>query len=248
MKCACLWISETPPTSQSYGGFASNLKSQLTSAYWDTHEQVGTRQWRQEYFNRGVKEATYEPGHLVFLVNMQLKVGEASKFHQNWKGPYEVKEHVTKVIYRILKLGDPPSCSKIVHFNNLKLHQQKKEIHSTVQHRRKPAPTATAKPDYHGGEGDGMEEQCWEQLEDAEDVESQGSGGEQEADMALTPDTSMSEDPGPSHRITFVPEEGIPQVQDGDEAEGRPQRVAWWVLGNKEIAQRTVCTCARLLA
>ena len=44
-----------------------------------------------------------------------------------------------------------------------------------------------------------MEEQCWGQLEDVEDVESQGSVGEQEADTALAPDTGTSKDPGPSH-------------------------------------------------
>ena len=146
-------IGETPPTSKSYGEFASILKSPLTDAY------IGMLVNSLEPHNEGrrststveLKEAAYEAGDLVLLVNPQLKVKEASKSHRNWKEPYGVKERVTEVTYRILKLGDPPSRSKIVHCNNLKLHQRKKEARTAVRPRRKRAPAATAKPDYHAG-------------------------------------------------------------------------------------------------
>lgn len=54
-----------------------------------------------------------------------MKPGEAAKFHRKWKGPYEVLECTTEVNYRIKKLQDPPSHSKVVHFDNLKLYQQR---------------------------------------------------------------------------------------------------------------------------
>ena len=68
-------ICETPPTSHSYRKFASNLKGQLTSAYQDAYEQLGTaHRTQKEYFDRGLKEAAYEPEELILLVNPQLKV------------------------------------------------------------------------------------------------------------------------------------------------------------------------------
>ncbi|KAK3739259.1 hypothetical protein QZH41_000260 [Actinostola sp. cb2023] len=91
-------MGETPTTSQSsnYGEHDTNLKSTLTNAYQAVRTHLSAAQRRQkEYFDKGVTQTKYEPGDQVFLFNPQLKVGEASKFHRNWKGPYVVLEQPT---------------------------------------------------------------------------------------------------------------------------------------------------------
>ena len=101
-----------------HGDYASRLKNHLSNAYRDAREQLKK--------DKGVETCQYAPGDLVFLVNPQVKTGEAAKFHRKWKGPYEVLEPTNEVNYPIRKPSEPRSRSKVVHFDNLKLYQRKK--------------------------------------------------------------------------------------------------------------------------
>ena len=81
-----------------HGDYASRLKNHLSNAYRDAREQLKKAQHRQkEYFDKGVETCQYAPGDLVFLVNPQVKTGEAAKFHRKWKGLYEVLEPTNEV-------------------------------------------------------------------------------------------------------------------------------------------------------
>ena len=112
-------------TPDHYGDYVSQLKSQISDAFQDVREHLRTAQHRQkEYFDRAVKQRTYQPGDQVFLFDPQLRPGEAGKFHRKWKGPYDVLERTTEVNYRIKRPRDPVSRSKVVHFDNLKLYQR----------------------------------------------------------------------------------------------------------------------------
>ena len=117
-----------------YGDFASKLKRKLTEAFKHVRENLQTAQCRQkDYYDRGIKDCSFQPGDQVFLYNPALKPGEAAKFHREWKGPYLVLQKVTEVTYKIRKLDEPRNVSKIVHFNNLKLYKRKEtECDKTV--------------------------------------------------------------------------------------------------------------------
>ena len=109
-----------------YGDFACKLKRNLTDAFRHVRENLQAAQCRQkEYYDRGVKNCSYQPGDLVFLYNPALKPGEASKFRRYWKGPYVVLERVTEVNYKIRELDGSRATVQVVHFNNLKLFRHK---------------------------------------------------------------------------------------------------------------------------
>lgn len=58
---------------------------------------------------------------------LQLKPGEASTFHRQWEGPYEIVTRVTDVRYGVKKVRVHSRRSTVVHFNILRLYQRRKE-------------------------------------------------------------------------------------------------------------------------
>ena len=109
-----------------YTDFVSDLRDNLVSAFRNVRNHLAAAQKRQkDSFDKGVKHTLYNEGDLVLKTDPQLKLDEASKFHRNWAGPYRILERISEVTYKICKEGDSPRRSKVVHFNNLKLHQRK---------------------------------------------------------------------------------------------------------------------------
>ena len=74
-----------------------------------------------------MKHTVYQPGDLVLRYTPQLRPGEASKFHRQWDGPFEIVSQVTEVTYCVRKVAGRSRRSKVVHFNNLRLYQRKQE-------------------------------------------------------------------------------------------------------------------------
>ena len=69
-----------------------------------------------------MKHTVYHPGDLVLRYTPQVKPGEASKFHRQWEGPFDIVKQVTEVTYLVKKVGGRSGRSKVVHFNNLRLY------------------------------------------------------------------------------------------------------------------------------
>ena len=112
----------------SYTEFAANLQEDLESAYRDVRENLKVAQRRQkDAYDKGVKHTVYQPGDLVLRYTPQLRPGEASKFHRQWDGPFEIVSQVTEVTYCVRKVAGRSRRSKVVHFNNLRLYQRKQE-------------------------------------------------------------------------------------------------------------------------
>lgn len=112
----------------SYTEFAANLQEDLEGAYRDVRENLKVAQRRQkDAYDKGVKHTVYQPGDLVLRYTPQLRPGEASKFHRQWDGPFEIVSQVTEVTYCVRKVAGRSRRSKVVHFNNLRLYQRKQE-------------------------------------------------------------------------------------------------------------------------
>ena len=62
-------------------------------------------QCRQKHaFDKEMRHMVFQAGDLVLHYNPQLKPGEASKFHQQWKEPYEIVGRIANVTYRVKKV------------------------------------------------------------------------------------------------------------------------------------------------
>ena len=94
----------------SYSEFVADLQGSLEAAYRDVRQNLKVAQRRQK--------GAYNP---------QLKPGEATKFHRQWEGPYEIVEQVTDVTYHVKKVKGHSRKSQVVHFNNLRLNKRRQE-------------------------------------------------------------------------------------------------------------------------
>ena len=113
---------------RNYSEFVSDLQSSLENAYRDVRESLQVAQRRQkDGYDKGVKHMVFQTGDLVLRYTPQLKPGEANKFHRQWEGPFEVVERVTDVTYRVKKVRGHSRRSQVVHFNNLRLYQRRRE-------------------------------------------------------------------------------------------------------------------------
>ena len=112
----------------SYTDFITDLEEDLQTAYRDVRQNLEVAQRRQkDAYDKGVKHTVYQPGDLVLRYTPQLKLGEGSKFHRQWQGPYEIVKQVTEVTYLVKKVQGHSRRSRVVHFNNLRFYQRRQE-------------------------------------------------------------------------------------------------------------------------
>ena len=90
------------------------------------NREVAQRRQKDAY-DKGMKHTVYQPGDLVLRYTPQLKLGEGSKFHRQWQGPYEIVKQVTKVTYLVKKVQGHSRRSRVVHFSNLRFYQRRQE-------------------------------------------------------------------------------------------------------------------------
>ena len=110
---------------RNYSEFVSDLKSSLETAYRDVRESMRAAQRQQkDCYDKGVKHMVFQTGDLVLRYTPQLKPGDASKFHRQWEGPFEVVERVMDVMYLVKKGRGRSRRSQVVHFNNLRLSEE----------------------------------------------------------------------------------------------------------------------------
>jgi transposase InsO family protein len=93
------------------------LADRLNEAYQVVRENNREGRERQkDYYNRGTKLVTFQPGDMVYLKEMNLrKIG--AKFKTRWKGPYEVIRRLSDLNY-LVKLSR--SKETVVNVNKMK--------------------------------------------------------------------------------------------------------------------------------
>ena len=111
----------------SYTDFVTDLE-RIYRMHRDIRQNREVAQRRQkDAYDKGVKHTVYQPGDLVLRYTPQLKLGEGSKFHRQWQGPYEIVKQVTEVTYLVKKVQGHSRRSRVVHFNNLRFYQKRQE-------------------------------------------------------------------------------------------------------------------------
>ena len=95
------------------------------AVYRDVRQNLKVAQRGQkDAYNKKVKHAVFQTGDLVWHYTLQLKPGEAGKFHIQWEGPYEIVAQVGDVAYQVRNVLGCSRWSKVGHFNNLLLYQR----------------------------------------------------------------------------------------------------------------------------
>jgi len=71
----------------------------------------------KRYYDRRTKLEQFNKGTLVYMYDATYRRGRAKKFSYQYKGPYEIEQKISPLIYKV-KLAD--GTSTIVHVNRLK--------------------------------------------------------------------------------------------------------------------------------
>jgi transposase InsO family protein len=77
----------------------------------------------KRYYDRQSKLEKYRKGDLVYIQDPTYKSGKAKKLSYQYKGPFEIEQKISPLIYKV-KLTD--KTSSIVHINRLKKAHEKK--------------------------------------------------------------------------------------------------------------------------
>ena len=114
--------------------YASRMKKDLEVAYQNVRENMGQRLDRQkELYDLCIHGTPFEMGDKVWLLCVAVPRGCPKKFHNQWKGPFQVIKRISDVTYQIQNLrrrsqknGSSFQSSKEVstkHADNLLLYQ-----------------------------------------------------------------------------------------------------------------------------
>ena len=98
------------------------LADRLKEAYLVAREnnKMG-RERQKEYYNRGTKLVTFQPGDMVYLKEMMNSRKKCAKFRIRWKGPYEVIRRLSDLNY-LVKLSRTKEI--VVNVNKMKYLRQ----------------------------------------------------------------------------------------------------------------------------
>jgi len=77
------------------------LADRLKEAYQMVRENNRIGRERQEYYNKGTKLVTFQPGDVVYLKEMVNSRQKCGKFRIRWKGPYEVIRRLSDLNYLV---------------------------------------------------------------------------------------------------------------------------------------------------
>jgi len=78
------------------------LADRLKEAYQVVKENNGiSRERQKEYYNKGTKLVTFQPGDMVYLKEMVNSRQTCAKFRIRWKGPYEVIRRLSDLNYLV---------------------------------------------------------------------------------------------------------------------------------------------------
>ena len=115
-----LGISDPESASWTPATYASALRTNLTSAYENVRNKMGSQLDRQkELYDEKTHGEPFHVGQLVWLHSNVVKRGSVKKFHHPWTGPFKIVSRLSDVTYRIQDISRP-SHRLIVHFNRLK--------------------------------------------------------------------------------------------------------------------------------
>jgi hypothetical protein len=81
------------------------------------HQSKLSHDTAKRYYDRQVKWEQFKKGDFVYMRDPTYKRGKAKKFSYQYKGPFEIKQRISSLIYTV-RLGDG-TCA-IVHVNRLK--------------------------------------------------------------------------------------------------------------------------------
>ena len=100
--------------------YASRMKKDLEVAYQNVRENMGQRLDRQkELYDLRIHGTPFETGDKVWLLCVAVPRGRSKKFHNPWKGPFQIIKRISDVTYQIQNLRRR-SQRMVVHFNRLK--------------------------------------------------------------------------------------------------------------------------------
>ena len=102
--------------------FTAVLKERIQQAYKRVQNHSAAVQQKQKvYYDQHAKSTNFETGSLVWLHCPAVRRGKSPKFHQPWKGPFQVVKKLGDVIYRIQHMKNLRK-RLVVHSNRLKKH------------------------------------------------------------------------------------------------------------------------------
>ena len=110
------------------------LADRLKEAYLVASEnnKMG-RERQKEYYNRGTKLVTFQPGDMVYLKEMMNSRKKCAKFRIRWKGPYEVIRRLSDLNY-LVKLSRTKEI--VVNMNKMNCFRQT-ALRPTTEPRRR---------------------------------------------------------------------------------------------------------------
>ena len=78
------------------------LQEKMESAHKTVRQNTGEAMKRQKrYHDRKLSYESYEVGEKVYVFFPVKKIGCSSKLTSYWRGPYEVKERITELLYKV---------------------------------------------------------------------------------------------------------------------------------------------------
>ena len=93
---------------------------------------------QKDYYDQRAHGTPLQPGQLVYLHSPAIPLGQASKLHKVWDGPFIVTEICSDTTCRIRRQDTPNRESLVVHFNRLRPATNATQPHTpnTNQHLR----------------------------------------------------------------------------------------------------------------
>lgn len=100
--------------------YASEMLARLNNVYTQVKINLEkSAEVRRERFNKNAKERTFELGDLVYMLDMNAKIGLSRKLRKPWVGPFRIIEKKGPVTFKIRRLNTRKD--RVVHANKLKL-------------------------------------------------------------------------------------------------------------------------------
>ena len=115
-------LSDTREEGDEYEAHVQVLAERLHEANRAAGQQSKqSHETAKQYYDRKARLEQFRRGDLVYVYDPVRKRGKARKFSYQYKGPYEIEEKISPLIYKV-RLED--GTSAILHINRLKKAEQ----------------------------------------------------------------------------------------------------------------------------
>ena len=101
--------------------YVKDLRQRLNHAHSVVRKKLGVvHQHQAHLYDSGAVMVGFEPGDLVWLLVPAVHVGTTPKLARLWKGPHQVQDKLSDVVYRIVGTVGDKTRRQVVHVNRLK--------------------------------------------------------------------------------------------------------------------------------